>query len=220
MWVHIKEDVVVGTISASNEEKWTIRNPGGLGKQVVMADTFETMTPKNTMASTVPHKIALALVTRNCKVLESSQFDITTLAWQVRKTAELTCPQLPKATIVSVPNDKPVPAMTPAAPYNIYITHVTAFVWQKHYVGYPESSTPVPLPMFLGRYMGKESPYSCILNLRSIWWVMTLTENWSFVRDMLTVKWSLQMLITLIWWRKQNPCWSMCIEWSFPYPSF
>lgn len=97
-------------------------------KQVIMPHPLANVTPTNPMTTTVPHMIAMAVISRNCEVLKRTQFGITQVPWQVRKTAKLTCPQLPKASRVSVPNNKPVPAKTPDVPWNIDITHVCAFV--------------------------------------------------------------------------------------------
>jgi len=99
----IEEEVPEVSMSASNQEKRTIRQVVAFSKQPAKADPIENTTPKTAKARKVPGKKAPALDTGNYEVLGSSQLDYTILARQERETGELTSDSYQRLTRYKFP---------------------------------------------------------------------------------------------------------------------
>ena len=87
---HIEEGVPEVSMSASNQEKRTIRIAVAFSEQPARAQPIENTTPKTPQALEVPRKTAPALDTGNHELLLSSRLDYTILICQERETSKLT----------------------------------------------------------------------------------------------------------------------------------
>ena len=152
----IVEEVLDVSISASHQEKRTIRIAVAFSKQPAKADPVENMAPKTPQTPEVPRMKAPAPDTGNYEVRGSSQLDYTVLACQERETGKLTFRLLPKGKTVSVPKDKEVTATTPSAPKTIRIAHVSAFSGLKDHARYTQFRYARASPTGFGKIHGQE----------------------------------------------------------------